>query len=136
MFNRTDLKYEVEYDYERSACTCNDDICRCTTIESAWIDEPPEKAVIDALFKKYKCDDSCIDRYCFDRICHVFKVYDTDGYDIDVDWGYYGEEIYGIYFEDEEKVYNAFQEILKLDSVLAKIKFCLKLEYGYLIDCV
>lgn len=136
MFDRTNLKYEVEYDYERSACTCDADICRCTTIESAWIDEPPEKTVIDALFKKYKRDDSYIDRYCFDRICHAFKVYDTDLYDIDIGCGYYGEEIYGIYFENEEKVYNAFRKLLKLDSVLAKIKLCLKLEYGYLIDCV
>ena len=36
-FERTNLQYDVDYDYERSQCICNayedGDYCRCTTIE-------------------------------------------------------------------------------------------------------
>ena len=51
-------------------------------------------------------------------------------------YGYYGEEICGVYFENEENVVNAFNEVLKLDSDIEKIKRVLELEYNYLIDRV
>ena len=136
MFRKTSLRYVVDYDYERSACTCDDYICRCTTIESAWIEESSINGLIDFLFRTYGLSESYIDRYCFDRICHIFKIHDTDYFDIDIVRGYYGEEIGEITFDNEEKVRNAFENLLTIDSVIDKIKFCLKLEYGYLIDCV
>jgi hypothetical protein len=57
-------------------------------------------------------------------------------YEVETGGGYYGEEVYGVYFEDEEKIFNAYYEILALSTDLEKIQYCLKLEYGYLIDCV
>ena len=42
--------------------------------------------------------------------------------------------ICGVYFENEEKVVEAYNEILELESDLNKIKYVLKLEYSYLLD--
>lgn len=137
-FERTNLQYEVEYDYERSPCTCNayedGDYCRCTTIERAWVEEINIKLVIKKLYDKYCNEQSAINEYCFDRICSVFKIYDKDYYEVESTWGYYGEEIEGVYFDNEEKIVEAFNELLELETDLDKIQYVLKLEYSYLLD--
>ncbi len=138
IFEKTNLQYEVDYDYERSQCTCDayerNDYCRCTTIDRAWVESIDVKRVIDKLYAKYCKEHSEINEYCFDRICVAMKIYDKDYYEVESCWGYYGEEIGGVYFEDEEKIFNAYNELLKLGSDIEKIKYILKLEYGYLID--
>jgi hypothetical protein len=140
VFEKTNLQYDVEYDYERSQCTCDAyerlDYCRCTTIERAWVESINVKLVIRELYDKYCEEHSEINEYCFDRICSVFKIYDKDYYEVESTWGYYGEEIGGVYFENEEKVVEAYNELLNLENDIDKIKYILKLEYGYLIDRV
>ena len=139
-FERTNLQYEVEYDYERSECTCNayedGDYCRCTTIERAWVESINVKLVIKKLYDKYCKDHSDMNEYCFDRICTAFKIYDKDYYEVESCGGYYGEEIEGVYFCNESKIVEAFQQILAFESDIEKIKFVLELEYGYLLDKV
>lgn len=140
VFERTNLKYEVDYDYIRSQCTCDayerGDYCRCTTIERAWVESINVKDVINYLYKRHCKEDSEINKYCFDRICSAFKIYDKDYYEVESCGGYYGEEIGGVYFEDEEKIVEAYNELLELKSDLEKIQYVLKLEYSYLIDRV
>jgi hypothetical protein len=139
-FERTNLQYEVEYDYERSECTCNayerGDYCRCTTIDHAWVESIDVKEVISKLYMKYCKEHSEINAYCFDRICSIFKVYDKDYYEIESCYGYYGEEIGGIYFSNEKKIVEAFNEVLARDSDIEKIKYVLELEYSYLLERV
>lgn len=136
IFKNTNLQWIVDYDYERSECHCNDDYCRCTTIEHTWIDKINVRDVVDELYRKHSRTDSDIDEYCFDRICYAFKIYDKDFYEVETGGGYYGEEVYGVYFENEEKIFNAYYEMLALNTNIEKIKYCLKLEYHYLLDCV
>ena len=45
-------------------------------------------------------------------------------------------EIDGIYFDNEEKIVEAYNKILELTNDIEKIKYILELEYGYLIDKV
>lgn len=136
IFEKTNLDWIVDYDYERSACTCGDWLCRCTTIERAWVDKINVNEVVDKLYHTHSKSDLDIDKYCFDRICYAFKIYDTYFYEVKTGSGYYGEEVYGVYFEDEEKIVNAYYEMFALNTAIEKIKYCLKLEYGYLIGCV
>lgn len=140
IFERTNLQYTVDYDYDRSQCTCEAhewlDYCRCTTIERAWVESINIKEVIDKLYTKYCKEHSEINEYCFERICMVMKIYDKDYYEVESCPGYYGEEIGGVYFEKEEELVNTYNELLTLDSDIEKIKYILRLEYGYLIDRV
>lgn len=137
-FERTNLRYEVDYDYERSQCTCDayerGDYCRCTTIDRAWVESINTKAVIKHLYERHGKESSEVNEYCFDRICVAFKIYDKDYYTVESCSGYYGEEIGGVYFENEEKVVEAYNEVLKFSSNIEKIKYVLELEYGYLLD--
>ena len=135
-FKRTNLQWVVDYDYERSTCHCDDAYCRCTTIEYTWIDNVNVNEVVKKLYETHSRTDSVIDEYCFDRICSAFKIYDKDYYEIETCGGYYGEEIDGVYFENEEKIFNAYYEVIALETSIEKIKYCLKLEYNYLIDRV
>ena len=139
-FEKTNLQYEVDYDYERSQCTCNayedGDYCRCTTIERAWVESINVNLVIKKLYDKYCEEPSEINEYCFDRICSAFKIYDKDYYEVESCGGYYGEEIEGVYFENEEKIFNAYNKVINFCSDVEKIKFVLELEYGYLLDKV
>ena len=135
-FEKTNLNYEVEYDYERSGCHCNDYICRCTTIERAWVEEIFISSVVNKLYKKFCKEHSEINEYCFDRICHALRIYDKDLYEVETGGGYYGEEVYGVYFDNEEQIFNAYAALTDLSSDIEKIKFVLNMEYGYLIDRV
>jgi hypothetical protein len=135
-FYKTNLLWVIDYDYDRSGCTCDEDICRCTTIEDRWINNIDVNQVKSKLYNQHKTQNSIINEYCFDRICHIFKIYDKDCYEIEVVNGYYGEEIEGIWFNNEEEVFNAYNKLCQLDSDIEKIKYCLELEYGYLIDSV
>ena len=139
-FERTNLQYEVDYDYERSQCTCNayedGDYCRCTTIDRAWVESINVKLVIKKLYDKYGKDPSNMNEYCFDRICAAFKIYDKDYYEVESCGGYYGEEISGVYFEKESQIVDAYLQVLNFESDIEKIKFVLELEYGYLIENV
>lgn len=139
-FKRTNLQYEVDYDYERSQCTCNayedGDYCRCTTIDRAWVESINVKLVVKKLYDKYCKEHSEITEYCFDRLCAALKIYDKDYYEVESCGGYYGEEIDGVYFEKEEELVKAFNRLLELTSDIDKIKFILNFEYGYLIDKV
>ena len=49
-FRRTDLRFVVDYDYERSSCTCNGDICRCTRIYRAF-----RKKLLKPIAKENNC---------------------------------------------------------------------------------
>lgn len=138
IFRKTNLSWIVDYDYDRSGCTCGAKfgICRCTTITNTWISKVNVREVVKELYRYHGRDDSEIDKYCFDRICYALKIYDEDAYEVETGGGYYGEEVYGVYFGDEEKIIKAYNELFSLTSDLEKILHCLKLEYGYLLDCM
>ena len=140
IFEKTNLWCIVDYDYDRSPCRCNayeyGGYCRCTTIERVWVDNVNVNEVVNELYQKYGRTDSEIDRYCFERICYAHKIYDKDLYEVEICGGYYGEEVGGVYFENEKEIYDAYNFMISFDTDIEKIRYCLKQEYGYLINSV
>lgn len=139
MIGRTNLAWSgVEYDYERSQCTCHDWICRCTTIESAWVEDIDINTVMSCLLIDHfpREDLTEIDLYCFDRICRMNNIWDKEYYEIKTCPGYYGEEIDGVFFLMEEKVIADFNKLITLKNDIDKIKYVLELEYGYVIESI
>lgn len=137
---KTDLSYSaVDYDYERSGCTCRDWPCRCTTIYDERVTNIDiNKVMSEILLHNFTHDAniSDFDLYCFDRICRSNGIWDQASYTVEVCGGYYGEEINGVYFDNESVVVNQFDEVLRLNDNLQKLKYILELEYGYVIDSV
>lgn len=128
----------IEVKYKRTACRCLESICRCTEIYDTRIESMDVERILEELFAANYGNRSCsyLDFYCFDRICREYKIYDEDCYDIIVRNGYYGQEIDGVFFVNEDKVNAAFDKVLKYENDIDKIKYILELEYGYLIDDV
>lgn len=141
MFEPAYIDYGVDYDYDRSVCTCDNGPCRCTTIINVRINSIDTDSVIACMYRNYTEQHTSrtyseFDKYCFDRLCRIYKVYDKCNYDIETGPGYYGEEVYGVLFNDEADIYNHFDNILELSTDVDKIKYCLNLEYLDLLDCV
>lgn len=135
-FEWVNLEYVTTYDYDRTNCHCHDDICRCTEIINTSIVDIHLSGVLRELMKKYCKSASIVDVYCFERLCYVFKIYDKSLYEVEVGSGYYGEEIYGVYFDKEKELAKAYQDLCELKTNLDKIQHCLYMEYGYLIPSV
>ena len=137
----TDLQYTsaVDYDYEYSGCTCNDWPCRCRTIIDEHITSININKVMTEILHHNFAHGTKIsefDLYCFDRICRVYNIWDKKSYTIETCGGYYGEEINGVYFDNESVVVRVFEEVLSLNNDIEKLKCVLKLEYSYIIDSV
>lgn len=139
MIKRTDLSWDgIEYDYERSQCTCNDWPCRCTTLINTWVEDININLIMTNLLRSNFASAVLteMDLYCFDRICRINHIWDKECYEIKVCPGYYGEEINGVFFENEEKVVSDFNKLITLKNDIDKIKYVLELEYGYVIESV
>lgn len=137
----TDLSYTdaVDYDYERTACICNDWPCRCTSIYDQRVTHINiNKVMTEILHNHFKGNTkiSEFDLYCFDRICRLNKIWDQYEYTVEVCTGYYGDEINGVYFDNESVVISHFERVLEMANDLQKLKYILELEYGYVIDFV
>lgn len=78
-------------------------------------------------------EDDNINKYCFDRICRINKIWDKELYTIDTIHGYYGEEILSVTFDKESEIRDSWNQIKDLSAV-EKIKSVLTMEYGYLLD--
>ncbi len=76
------------------------------------------------------------DAYCLDRILSINGFRNADSFYIDIGDGYYGQELDGVYLNMEGYVNKQILEMLALPSITKKIEYVLKLEYGYLLDCV
>lgn len=124
-------QYVLDYDYETTDCNGKcDDYCRCNKIIDLEIKGVYLSYILD------KLDGDEIDKYCFDRILRLNKIYDTRLWGISTTSGYYGEEIEGANFSDEEKMFSEILKIQRLKSLKSKIEFILNTEYGYILDCL
>jgi len=129
------VDYETEYHHEEDR---EDDYCRCSTLHNAHIEKVNLKEVIGYFLKVSKLGGNLseINQYCIDRIFHINKLWETDFFEIQIDHGYYGQEIGSVTVEPKKAPWIDYQiqEVLNLKSSKDKIEYILKLEYGYLID--
>jgi uncharacterized protein YqkB len=151
------LKYSLKYNYnteyscEESGCD-SEGICRCGTITDASVSDVDISSLVNEIYSKYFDDSkstkrnskinsvlfgsgSDIDKYCIDRILRINKVWEDDRWDIDISGGYYGDELNDITMSSTtfNSVSKSIEEILEMETIGDKIKYILKLEYGYLL---
>lgn len=90
--------------------------------------------ILTKILYGYKTDE--IDLYCINRILTINKLYDTNSWDIRWSKYYYGDEVSTISIKDEihNKINNEINHIYSLNSIEDKIKYILKLEYGFILS--
>ncbi len=152
------FNYCINYDYttsrscDESGCD-TEGICRCGTIENTSIDGVDVRKIRDQIYNELypnnlsnkrnsKISDilgfneSLIDRYCIDRILTILKIFNTQNWDIEIESGYYGQEIGDVTLNESifDKLKSNCESIYSIVDHCEKIKFILNLEYGFIPD--
>ena len=145
----------VDCDYDRYT-TCEesgcDYICRCSKIINQRVCDVDISVISSEIYAEF-FDDSLstkrdnkinsvlfgiskeIDLYTIDRILRNFKIWDSDNWEVDIDGGYYGEELGDICLEYHisKRLEDEIELALSIDDINSRIEYLLKLEYGYLL---
>lgn len=134
------LYEHVEYDYhsyypcQHGSDCCDNDMCRCETIENAHV----KKVHIKQLVRDFKLSIdrrklwSPIEEYCFERLIIFHELHIPGRYEIQVCGGYYGDEIRGIEC-DPLAAFETNVEILLNLSDDDKVRFVLEKEYDHVL---
>lgn len=120
------IKYENYRSCQHGSDCCDNDYCRCGIIENAEVTEVGD---ITGCFET----SNEFSKYCVDRLLVARKIWDSDKWEVRVQWGYYGQEIDGVYLKNAEAIENEVNKLLGLSDA-DKLKYVLNLEYGYILD--
>ena len=128
-----EFNYDREYNCDSYGCT-NEGICRCSRLTCFELtDAPSISAILKHLLNNQNIDNNVILHYSLDRILRSLKMYD-DVWEAEGIKGYYGEELeVSLNYDVQSKLIKYLNDIKDLSDV-DMIKYCLKLEYGYLLD--
>jgi hypothetical protein len=148
-----DVEYDYDTDYSCSESGCNEEgICRCghiyradvTSVDLMKLTHSIYESLVDTTSKSGKRNQKLdslfgqgeiLDKYCIYRILSHYKVYNTDIWEVGVTGGYYGDEIGDVVLSTTtfNHISKDCSQLLSLETLEAKIKFVLTLEYGYLL---
>ncbi len=130
--HHVELKYDYEYSCGIEGCY-DEGVCRCGKIVDPKIeDEFIDYTTTLNAYKNLKPNN--FEKYCIDRILNHYKVYDPELWYINIDGGYYGEEIGKVVFDNPTKIDETVKNMMNLKTNKQKILMVLELEYGYLLD--
>lgn len=90
-----------DYDYERSSCHCDDDYCRCTSIEGGKINNEnvPTRAILASYLS---CKEEEVPEEYVDYATNNLGVGDISNYQVTGSPGYYGEEVAVEFYHEED----------------------------------
>lgn len=130
-----DCDYDSYRPCENGDDCCDGDYCRCKKITNAYISKFLFDDVVNFLVKEAHIKND-IFIYCLDRVLRTLSL-NKESFTVEYGRGYYGEEIYGIYLEEDlsKNINKCISELSNL-SDLNKIKYVLNLEYGYILDSI
>ena len=140
--------YNYYYDCENYGCD-EEGICRCGSIENEYVESVNVSSIVqkiyDEFFEQGKAADrnntinevlygigKDIDIYTIDRILRSYKIWETQNWDIEIEGGYYGQEIGDVKIKDTiaDKIEEELSLVFSLPSLKEKIEYLLKVEYG------
>lgn len=146
------VHYNYEYFCDTSGCD-EEGICRCGTIVDEIIGLVKTKSVADSIYDVYfGGDDIAANRnnkiqslwgitpelikYAIDRLLVVNKIWEDNNWEIEVENGYYGQELDGVFIKNNisKKLESQIETILGINSDVELIHHILKLEYGKVLE--
>jgi hypothetical protein len=147
-----DINYRTEYDCENNGCN-DEGICRCSSIHDSEITqvEVPQMVnlIYDEMFENttitgkrdrklnhllYGMTED-VNRYTIDRILRKYKVWYSDYFTIEVCGGYYGQEIEGVFLNENiaTKIEDELNIAFSIEELSGRVEYLLGLEYGSLL---
>ena len=156
-YNGVYVDYSYTYDCENYGCD-EEGICRCGSIKNECIESVDisliVKKIYDDFFEQGKAANrnntinevlygigKDIDIYTIDRIIRSYKIWENENWDIEVEGGYYGQEVNDVKIKESvaDKIEEELLIVFSLPSLKEKIEYLLKVEYGKILpeitDC-
>jgi hypothetical protein len=146
-----DYTYNTQYSCKESGCDW-EGICRCGTIYDEHIKSVDIQAVVGDIYSEYFDNTLSTERdnklnsvlngiskeiniYTIDRIVRHFDVQNSLNWEIEVEGGYYGQEIGDVIISDEiaRKIEQYLEIAFSIDDLSGRIEYLLGLEYGHLL---
>jgi len=144
--------YDSYNDCENNGCI-DEGICRCGVISNQHVSSVDINLISKNIYDQYFdndlsnirdeklsqiLDDSVgkdINLYTIDRILRHFKIWKNNCWYIEVKYGYYGEEVTGVFFEKNtiQKIENKINEAFSITSLTERVKYLIILEYKRLL---
>jgi hypothetical protein len=144
--------YDTNFSCEESGCN-DEGICRCGRISNAVVESVDLTRLTDEIWLQFTPDTEkqrrrenkiaqllyggeTVDKYCIYRILVINKVYETSNWEVIVTGGYYGDEIESVEIDHflAEKISEQCDHLFTLSTLADKLKFVLKLDYGYILE--
>jgi hypothetical protein len=147
-----DIDYHSEYDCSNNGCD-DEGICRCGTIYETEITHVDVTQMVNLIYDKLFDDTTVsgkregklsqllygigedINRYTIDRVLRKYKVWEPDYYTVEVCGGYYGQEIEGVFLNQNiaSKIEEELNIAFSIDDLSGRVEYLLGLEYGSLL---
>lgn len=150
-YNGIYVDYSYTYDCESYGCD-EEGICRCGSIHNEHIESVDVslivKKIYDDFFEQGKAADrnnainevlygigKDIDIYTIDRILRSYKIWENENWNIEVEGGYYGQEVGDVTIKESiaDKIEEELLTVFSLPSLKEKIEYLLKVEYGKIL---
>jgi len=150
-YNGVYVDYSYTYDCENYGCD-EEGICRCGSIKNECIESVDVslivKKIYDDFFEQGKAANrnnainevlygigKDIDIYTIDRIIRSYKIWENDNWYIEVEGGYYGQEVNDVRIKESiaDKIEEELLIVFSLPSLKEKIEYLLKVEYGKIL---
>ena len=150
-YNGVYVEYNYNNDCENYGCD-EEGICRCGTIYDEHVESVDVsllvKKIYDDFFEQGKAADrnnaineilygigKDIDIYTIDRILRSYKIWENENWDIEVDGGYYGQEVGDVTIKESiaDKIEEELWIVFSLATLKEKIEYLLKVEYGKIL---
>jgi len=150
-YNGVYVEYNYNNDCENYGCD-EEGICRCGTIYDEHVESVDVsllvKKIYDDFFEQGKAADrnntinellygigKDIDIYTIDRILRSYKIWENENWDIEVDGGYYGQEVGDVTIKESiaDKIEEELWIVFSLPTLKEKIEYLLKVEYGKIL---
>ena len=149
-----DLEIESNIRYECDSYGCTEEgIWRCGQIDKTKIKNINITKIVYKIYEDiYGPEDKSAKRdnklsyllegfgkemniYTIDRILRIHKVYDPINWVVEVQGGYYGQEIGDVIINDDlaKKLEEKIFEALSIDSLTKRVEYLLNLEYGSIL---
>ena len=147
-YSGASTNYNLSYYCESWGCE-QEGICRCGTINDQCISDIDINRMVELIHYDLFGEDRSSKRedklnqilngygkdfniYTIDRILRINKVYRPDNWDIEVQSGYYGQEIGEVTVKEDlaKKLEDLINRALSIEDMNDRINFLLMLEYG------
>ena len=144
-----EIDYTRKYSCKESGC---DMICRCSEITNTRVVNIDYNRIIlsiyDIIFDKSlsttretKLNSVLfgvtkeVDLYTIDRITRHFRLWDKSNWDINVDYGYYGDELDSVTIASSvaKSIEDTLNIAFSIQDLTGRIQYLIGLEYGYLL---